>query len=108
LGIKSSVPVSAPNAGSADGHAPGDCREKTRVHHGIHDLPDIAEARIVERHVAQPERSNADLIGLAYDVDVVLQGWAGTVRVAFQRGDETEGQLVRLEYLREAAVARQS
>ena len=43
----------------------------TQVNPGVEDLADIAEARVAKRHVAKPERAEAQRLGLFSQCDLV-------------------------------------
>ena len=62
------------------------------------DLADIPEVRVIERYIAQPDCGETGFVHTLSHLRVILQGRAWTVRVAFQWGNKTEGQIPLFEY----------
>ena len=73
------------------------------INQWIEDLADVPKVGVIERHIAQPDRGKSGFVYALSHLRVILQGGARAVGVAFQRGNETEGQMPRFEY---AGIAR--
>jgi hypothetical protein len=71
---------------------------------GVDGLADVAEAGVVERHVAQPDGRKAGLVDELRHLFMLDEGRAGGVRISLQRRDETKGQLAGREGPGEAAM----
>jgi len=81
----------------------GHGRQVAGIDQWIEDLADIPEVRVIERYIAQPDCGEASFVHTLSHLRVILQGRAWAVRVAFQWGNKTEGQMPLFEY---AGIAR--
>lgn len=72
-------------------------RQGIQVDGGIEHLPGITEVGVVERKVAHPQRSKAGTVCGLGEPGMVLQRREWGIRIALQRHDEAEDELVRPE-----------
>lgn len=90
------------------GHAQGDARglsgQQAQIDEGIVHLTGVAEGGHVERHIAQPDGTEAERLGQLDPRRLVVHGRHGTGGVALQGHHQPEAQAIRAEYPLVAAI----
>ena len=85
--------------GQRDRARPG--RDPAEIDPGVVDLPDVAEARVAQRHVPHPERGEAQLLGPAGQAFLVAHR-RPVARERLDREEDAERQSARREHPPEA------